>query len=239
MFEKLALVGVEWVVWLLVALSVVSIAMMVERAVFFIKLRKVDVPEMMERLRSLLVRNDVKGAERYLEKQPGVEAAVARAGLAEADRGPASAEEAMLGARVREKAPMERYLTYLGTLGNNAPFLGLFGTVTGIIKSFHALAVTANPNMKTVMFGIAEALVTTAVGLMVAIPAVVAHNVFQRQIKGIMSRSESLGRVVMAHLKSTDAGRERGESKGEGEVEEGGGEDEGASASKTGAAERG
>lgn len=212
MFEKLALVGVEWVVWLLVILSVISIAMMVERAVFFVKLRKVDVAEMMERLRGYLVRDDLEGASKYLGEQPGVEAAVAKAGLAEAERGPASAEEAMLGARVRERAPLERYLTYLGTLGNNAPFLGLFGTVTGIIKSFHALAVTANPNMKTVMFGIAEALVTTAVGLMVAIPAVVAHNVFKRQIKGIMTGSESLGRVVMAHLKAKSDGEPKPES---------------------------
>jgi biopolymer transport protein ExbB len=204
MFEKLALVGVEWVVWLLVGLSIVSIGLMVERAVFFIKLRRVDVAEMMKKLREYLVAGDEKKAAQYLAGQPGVEAAVARAGLAEAARGPASAEEAMLGARVKERGPLERYLSYFGTLGNNAPFLGLFGTVTGIIKSFHALAVTANPDMKTVMFGIAEALVTTAVGLIVAIPAVVAHNIFQRQIRGILARSETLGRVVMAHLKAED-----------------------------------
>lgn len=202
LFEKLALVGVEWVVWILVLLSMVSIGLMVERGLFFRRKRKDDIPEMMERLRKFLAGGDLNGAKRFLGESQGVEAAVAKAGLEEAHRGAASAEEAMIGARVREKLSLERYLAFLGTVGNNAPFLGLFGTVTGIIKSFHALAVTANPNMKTVMFGIAEALVTTALGLIVAIPAVVAFNIFQRQIRGIMTRTETMARVVLAHIKA-------------------------------------
>lgn len=201
-FEKLALVGVEWVIWILVLASMVSIGIMVERGLFFRKKKKDDVDDMVHKLKQFLSREDIKGASSFLEKKTSVEAAVALDGLKEIHRGAASAEEAMISARIREKLSLERYLTYLGTVGNNAPFLGLFGTVTGIIKAFHALAITESPNMKTVMYGISEALVTTALGLIVAIPAVIAFNIFQRKIRSIMTRTEITARVILAHIKA-------------------------------------
>lgn len=215
LFEKLALVGVEWVVWLLIFLSMVSIAIMAERGVFFWKKRREDIAELMEKLKSLLSRNDISGARRYLESKTSVEAIVTLEGIKEIHRGAGSAEEAMIGTRIREKLSLERYLAVLGTVGNSAPFLGLFGTVTGIIKSFYALAITENPDMKTVMYGISEALVTTALGLIVAIPAVWAFNIFQRQIKGIMTRSETAARLVLAHIKAENKISHQGSNDGE------------------------
>ncbi|MDA3863202.1 MAG: MotA/TolQ/ExbB proton channel family protein [Deltaproteobacteria bacterium] len=201
-FEKLALVGVEWVVWLIVFLSTISIAVMVERIIAMYKATRINNEDVNKKLKSYLDKNQITKAESFLEKQDHVETRVALAGLREYKKGPDSAEEMMLSQRATEKQNLEKYLTFLGTVGNNAPFLGLFGTVTGIIKAFHALAITATPELKTLMFGVAEALVTTALGLIVAIPAVLANNAFRRQVSNIMTKTENSARIVMAFLKS-------------------------------------
>ena len=89
--------------------------------------------------------------------------------------GPETVEQVMLSALAAERPRYERFLSLLGTLGNNAPFIGLFGTVLGIIKAFNdlgAVSLKGSAIQQTVMTGISEALVATAVGLAVAIPAV-------------------------------------------------------------------
>jgi len=82
-----------------------------------------------------------------------------------------------------EGAKMLRFVTILGTIGSVAPFIGLFGTVVGIIHAFKAIAENAGGGPSVVANGIAEALITTALGLFVAIPAVVAYNMFARRIE--------------------------------------------------------
>jgi len=90
-----------------------------------------------------------------------------------------------------ERSRLEEGLTVLATLGSNAPFIGLFGTVLGVIQSFGALG-AHRTDTADIMVGISEALVATAFGLFVAIPAVVAFNIFSRKLKGIIVRSEAL-----------------------------------------------
>lgn len=116
----------------------------------------------------------------------------------------------MSGAAALQRLKLERGLAYLGTLGNNAPFIGLFGTVIGVVQAFEALgdqkvveAAAEAAQMSApqeVMAAIAEALVATAVGLAVAIPAVAMYNVFQRQARGILANTDALSRVLIAHL---------------------------------------
>jgi biopolymer transport protein ExbB len=108
------------------------------------------------------------------------------------------------GAIAHGRQPFEKTLSFLGTLGNNAPFLGLFGTVIGIIKAFADLSVgTAKAaGAGAVMTGISEALVATAVGIFVAIPAVVAFNAFNRWLKTIVAGTTSCGHALVAHLKN-------------------------------------
>src|SRR5690606_10704666 len=140
------------------------------------------------------------------------------------DRGHRSAEEAMRGASAVQRMKLERRLAFLGTLGNNAPFIGLFGTVIGVVMAFEALgdekvvqgAADAAANMgapQQVMAAIAEALVATAVGLAVAIPAVAMFNVFQRQARSILANTEVLSRVLIAHLVAEPAVASEGSPK--------------------------
>src|SRR5207237_1411335 len=116
--------------------------------------------------------------------------------------GQEAVEKAVASTVHRRRLEDERLLFVLGTLGNNAPFIGLFGTVLGIIRAFADLAAhpTAAAGASTVMAGISEALVATAVGLFVAIPAVLAYNIFQRLLKRVIGRSQSLGNAIAAGL---------------------------------------
>ncbi len=199
--------GAGWVMWLLIGLSVVSVAIMLERAWFYFSLRD-DVPGLATKLRQQLRDGDLDGAREAMQKSPSAEAAVVVAGLGEADRGAKAAEEAMEGAKALQRMKLERRLAFLGTLGNNAPFIGLFGTVIGVVQAFEGLAAesteqaaqgaTAAPQV--VMAAIAEALVATAVGLAVAIPAVVMFNYFQRHARSILANTEALSRVLLAYL---------------------------------------
>lgn len=108
-------------------------------------------------------------------------------------------EGSMNGYMAGYKYKLDRGLVVLGTLGNNAPFIGLFGTVIGIIKAFHDLSAHPEGGPAVVMAGISEALVATAVGLMVAIPAVIAFNTFTRLVKTKMARAQALAQTVLTY----------------------------------------
>jgi biopolymer transport protein ExbB len=200
--------GAGWVMWLLIALSVLSVAIMLERGWFYWSLRD-DIGRLARSLRERLREDDLEGAQKLLEQSPSAEAAVVVAGLLEADRGARAAEEAMQGAQALQRMKLERRLAFLGTLGNNAPFIGLFGTVIGVVQAFEALgkktAVVATKDSAfsaptEVMAAIAEALVATAVGLAVAIPAVAMYNLYQRTSRAILANTDALSHVLLSHL---------------------------------------
>ncbi len=100
-----------------------------------------------------------------------------------------------------EQPKLERSLTFLATVGSNAPYIGLFGTVLGIMKSFHDLANASSAGQQTVMAGISAALIATAAGLLVAIPSILAYNYFQKQVKAILSGIESFKEAALAYAK--------------------------------------
>src|SRR3954466_9619340 len=192
------LLGSAWVLWLLIGLSVVSVAIMVERAIFL--RARGDGDALARELSTLLKGGDVDGARQALSGRSAPAAAVAAAGLDHFDRGSNAVGEAMASVKARLRIDMERNLGVLGTLGNNAPFIGLFGTVLGIIKAFADLARNQSNGAAAVMSGISEALVATAVGLMVAIPAVIAYNYFQGKIRRILGRVDMAAQTVLAAL---------------------------------------
>ncbi len=208
--------GAGWVMWLLIGLSVISVAIMLERGWFYFSLRD-DIARLAKELRDRLRAGDPDGARKRLESSPSAEAAVVVAGLMEADRGAKAAEEAMQGAAALQRMKLERRLAFLGTLGNNAPFIGLFGTVIGVVEAFDALgkqgaaqgaaaaaAAASATAPQEVMAAIAEALVATAVGLLVAIPAVAMYNYYQRLSKAILANTDALSRVLLSHLAGPD-----------------------------------
>src|SRR5688572_18921182 len=200
---RIALFGSEWVLYLLLLLSVVSFSTMLERWAFFRK-RRVDVGALLLDVRKRLEKDDVAGVERLLESSRSVEARVGREALRWAQGGADAMSDAVDSELARAKSELERGTNLLGTLGNNAPFVGLFGTVLGVIIAFHALGEAGGNagQMGGVMAGIAEALVATGVGLFVALPAVVAYNVIQKRIGEIESGALALTKLLTAYVKA-------------------------------------
>jgi biopolymer transport protein ExbB len=202
-FLAFTLLGAEWVLWLLIALSIVSFAIMIERGWFFAT-HRIDALQLSEELRRLLAKGSLTDARARVKDTGSAEGAVVRVGLAEIERGADAVAEAMVGEKAQQRLRLERNLAFLGTLGNKAPFIGLFGTVLGIIKAFHDLAGNQQGGAAVVMSGISEALVATAVGLMVAIPAVVGFNFFNRRVRNIIANVDTLAHVILAALKGED-----------------------------------
>jgi biopolymer transport protein ExbB len=191
--------GSTWVLYLLLGLSMVAVSVMLERLWFFLQERRPSgtIDDALAALRT----SGAGEALAKLTKARSMEVAVARACLSHAADGVASVEERKEGAIEQERARYERRLAFLGTLGNNAPFIGLFGTVLGIIRAFHDLAGSSLQGTQAVMAGIAEALVATGVGLLVALPAVATYNAFTRHIERTTSAAEVLAHEILATLK--------------------------------------
>jgi biopolymer transport protein TolQ len=192
------------VLYLLIALSVASLAIAIERLVYYGR-RRVDASQLGRALADRVRAKDLVGARLLLDASPSVEAAVLREALGWLDRGTDSVHEVIEAALRERKKEYERGLLYLGTLGNNAPFVGLFGTVLGIVNAFRELSAATGNNgqMGNVMGGIAEALVATAIGILVAIPAVVAYNWFSKKSGEIEDNVATLTNYLFAELKST------------------------------------
>lgn len=216
-------IGAEWVLYLLLLLSVVSLFVMIERF-RALAAEEDDLELLSARIRQVMRSQEGSGGapyrsseaekvaafektvEKELERFTGMAARVAREGLKVCHRGIGAADEAMNGCVVREKLRLERNTAFLGTLGNNAPFIGLFGTVLGVMKAFQDLGLAgAEASTTTVMSGISEALVATAVGLFVALPAVMVYNLLQRRIKSIATGAQVVSHTILSELKGMGA----------------------------------
>lgn len=201
---EITLGGSFWVLALLLALSVASVAVMLERAWVFFR-HRYDEPAFLEAATPLLRQQRWPAALKLCQESPAFEPRVLAAGLKEAAGGRLAVQEAMEAERLRLGLILEKRLGFLGTLGANAPFIGLFGTVLGIIHAFKDLALAEGGGGPAVMAGIAEALVATAVGLLVAIPAVVMYNFYHRRLHVVLERSRVLSHLLLAHLEAGEA----------------------------------
>jgi biopolymer transport protein ExbB len=199
--------GAMWVLWLMISLSVISLGIALDRSLYFWS-RRDDVERLTGDLRPLLRSSERAKIVTLLSASKSVEASVVLAGVSVWDRGPEAVKEAMAAASGSERAKLEVRLGFLGTVGNNAPFVGLLGTVIGIVGAFDAMGhggsgATLAP--EKVMGNIAEALVATAVGLVVAIPVVAIYNYFTGRVTQTMESGETLGHLLLAHVEGEPA----------------------------------
>jgi biopolymer transport protein ExbB/TolQ len=191
--------GSEWVLWLLLALSVISLGVIVERLIFYARIR-LDFVNFSREVTRRLIDNDIDGIKGMCSTSASIESQTILRGLEYKERGVDAMEQSMTGFLFGEKQKLDHGLVILGTLGSNAPFIGLFGTVIGIIQAFSDLATNPAGGPSVVMAGISEALIATAVGLIVAIPAVIAFNGFQRVVRRKLSNAEAMKNLVIAHF---------------------------------------
>jgi biopolymer transport protein ExbB len=195
----------EYVMWAMVAMSVLSVAVIIERLIFF-NTHKDDVRKIAAELNKHLLAGDYSAAKVLLQNAKGFETSVLLAALEVAHLGKGAVAEMAASAAKMEKLRFERWLAFLGTVGNNAPFVGLFGTVLEIVKALYELGTQSGGNVGagSVMATLSQALAATAVGLLVALPAVAAFNYFNRRIKTHNTGAEALVHVLLAHMKESE-----------------------------------
>ncbi|HAY21958.1 MAG TPA: MotA/TolQ/ExbB proton channel family protein [Desulfobacterales bacterium] len=191
--------GSTGVLWLLLGLSVVSLAIAIDKALTFYRYR-FNLDRFVAEIEPSLQQGDWPQIISRCEQESGLEARMLLAALREISRSKEKVQHIMEGERLRVELYLGKRLGFLGTLGANAPFIGLFGTVLGIIHAFKDLALAEGGGGPAVMAGIAEALVATAVGLLVAIPAVVLYNFFHRRLQVVQERSRILEQLLLARL---------------------------------------
>ena len=184
MFEDLTILGLlskgGVTVIILGVLSVISIAIMLERAFAFRRFSS-ELNGSKDGLYGALREGGAEAARAVCSSVDTPLSRVLLSGLSRKGRPREEISSAMELAGKAEISRLERFLGALGTIGSTAPFIGLFGTVIGIIRAFSDLAVAEGASPSAVADGIAEALVATATGLFVAVPAVMAYNYFVRR----------------------------------------------------------
>jgi biopolymer transport protein ExbB/TolQ len=203
-FLQLNLLGAEWVNWLLVVLSFVGLAITVDRALLYTRTRE-RFAALQASLQDVLRRQDLAGARALVQADTLVRN-VLRAGIESIGRGerdPKSVEEEMLASLASERSRYDARVAWLTTIANIAPLVGLLGTIIGVVGAFYGLGqagTTESAGNPQVMSSIAEALASTAFGIFVAVPGVVAYNLMRAHMGVRLRQAESLMRELMANL---------------------------------------
>ena len=183
------------VLWVILFCSVLTLGFAIERVYYYWKRR--GNPDGALSSAMVAVRSgNVDEAVRVMGSEQSPVGPVAAQLLRHADADSESAEERLQIALSEERLKLERNLGFLGTMGNTAPLIGLLGTVWGIMRAFHDMARTGSAGPSVVAAGVAEALLTTAAGLMVAVPAVMLYNHFVRRLGVMLTTAENHARTL-------------------------------------------
>ena len=181
-----------YVIFILAFCSLLSVKVIIEKYILFKGITEKVISEFMENIYNSLTSEDFKEAlflcktstwNSFLVKIKCPLANVVKYIIEHSKEPKNELEIASYNQLDKEIAKMEKGLGILATLGAVSPFIGLFGTVVGIIKSFNALSINNSSNYTMVMSGIADALIATAAGLLVAVPAVMFYNYFIKRLK--------------------------------------------------------
>ncbi|MBN2009895.1 MotA/TolQ/ExbB proton channel family protein [candidate division KSB1 bacterium] len=181
---------------ILMGCSVMVLGFVFERWLFM-KQTSINADQFFMKVRDALKNESLESAITICNTSLAPIAAVVKSGLVESKNSPKAAAEIMDAVAMEQRTKLEKHLNVLGTLGNIAPLIGLFGTVIGIIQAFHALSTSASAGPAVISSGIAEALITTAAGLVVAVPAVVFYNMFLRKVGVVMTEIEAISKKVL------------------------------------------
>jgi biopolymer transport protein ExbB/TolQ len=203
-FLELNLLGAEWVNWVLVIASFIGLAITIDRLLLYWRTRE-RFAALQSGLQGALRGQDLAAA-RALVAGDSLIRNVLRAGLDAVGRGehdPKSVEEEMLAALAAERTRYDARVAWLTTIANIAPLVGLLGTIIGIVGAFYGLGqagTTQSAGNPQVMSSIAEALASTAFGIFVAVPGVVAYNLLKAHMGVRLREAESLMREILANL---------------------------------------
>lgn len=199
---RIAEASANGILMFMLVLSVVSVSIMIER---FFSLKRISSTGagFTDGLRKLIETQDLSRIETLSQGDQSIEGRALGHGLGFVKKhGAEGLDELMNSFKAIERPTLEKNLSLLGTIASNAPYIGLLGTVMGIMKAFNDLAVAPGQGNEVVMAGIGHALVSTAVGLAVAIPAVSAFNLFYRRVGLILGNIDAARDLCLAYTKS-------------------------------------
>jgi biopolymer transport protein ExbB/TolQ len=207
-FLQLNLLGAEWINWVLVGLSLFGVAITADRVLLYWRTRE-RFAELRAAMQETLRRGDLAAAL-DLTRGDSLVRNVLRSGLEAVRRGERdsdSVEQEMLSTLSSERARYDARVAALTTVANIAPLVGLLGTIIGIVGAFYGLGragTTQSAGNPQVMTSIAEALVTTAMGILVAVPGVVAYNLLRAHMSTRLKQAEALMRELLANLEAVE-----------------------------------
>jgi biopolymer transport protein ExbB len=194
--------GESFVFAMLVLASILALAVGLERAYVLRKNSSKKISLFAGELIALLRKRDLASAAKLVrEAGDNTYSRFSEFAIEQSKDNTEGLPDLMTGKIIEEKIFLERRLTVLNTLGNNAPFIGLLGTVLGVIKAFHGLGTLGSTGAEVVMRSISRALLATAAGLFIAIPVVMANNYFSKKVKIIIQQLEILAREFTASLR--------------------------------------
>jgi biopolymer transport protein ExbB/TolQ len=201
--ENLLTIGEHVIFGIMGLASVLALAVGIERGLLFRQNTRSGekiLPDIIAKLRS----RDLSQLDSYLTEFPeSVYARFAAFVKEHFNTGESALNHLMDGKMIEERIFLERRIVILASLGNNAPFIGLLGTVLGIIKAFYNLGTLGNTGAEVVMRSISTALLATACGLLIAIPVVIANNYFSKRIKTTMQNIEIISKEALASLNNS------------------------------------
>ena len=188
-FEILSMGG--WTLYLLFAISVLSVSIILLKIIEFKIKAKMNADEILLKVKNSLMNGSVAVILDYCRLLNTPVSNTITAGLTRfVDVGDSNIEETMRRTITKETVKLERYTTMLATIGAVSVYIGLFGTVLGIIRSFHDISLAGSGGISVVIGGVSESLIATAAGLSVAIPAVAAYNFFTKTIDNFVVKME-------------------------------------------------
>lgn len=193
-------IGSDPTVWIMIFIFNLALAVVIERIYIIYKNRgnNAKLVQMLTDKLSAENAGTAELAEAVNTREYGVEGRVAAVTLKGWAKNEHTMKEYADAALIAERRNLEKRLVILSTLGNNTPFIGLLGTVLGIMKAFRDLAIMGEGGPAVVMKGISEALIATAMGLAVAIPVVIAYNALSKSVNDSMSRAEEISTLLRA-----------------------------------------
>jgi biopolymer transport protein ExbB len=176
--------------YVLLFCSLLSVTIFLERIIYYRRRSRTDREEFMIQVKKALEGGQIEKAKEICKNNLSPFATIVYSGLEHHGDGGIAISNAMERSITIETAKLEQYTSIVGTVGNTAVYIGLFGTVLGIIRAFHDISATGAGGMNIVIAGVAEALVCTATGLLVAIPAVIVFNYFTKRVEHFVNDME-------------------------------------------------
>jgi biopolymer transport protein ExbB len=192
--------------WPILILSIIGFAFIIERF-FALRKARINVNEFLAKIRrALMVNRSLRDAVKICEQYQGPVASIMKAGLLKFGQPKEDVEKSIENAAMYEMGRLERGLPVIATAANIEPLLGFLGTVTGMINSFDALAKQGLSNPGAVAAGISEALITTAAGLIIAIPMQLAYNYYTGKVNRFVRDIETATNMLLETFGEMDRG---------------------------------